>query len=176
MKIAAVDDRKDLFYIENFYPSWALYLLDNYENFDYDPVIVEGQAVRRNLKLSFPSNVLLPVFSSQACKTISKQLGQKIHLVDMALWLDMPGYTMSKHRDHLDHVKIGIQIYLSDSCHDLGTCFYHSAGDIRHKFQYKKNTGYLMINNQDQIHAAPEVVKENNIRLSAYHWATFYGQ
>lgn len=80
---------------------------------------------------------------------------------------------MGKHLDHIDHVYIGLQMYLTDGLENLGTCFYNQDQSLRHSFTYKKNTGYLMINNLNQTHAMPVSVPDHSFRLSAYHWMTY---
>lgn len=173
MKITAVDNHKDLFYIQDFYPNWLLDLLKNPYKFDYEEVLVENRPVRRNLFVTFWIRPFISLYSKFRCWQISKELNKKVSLVTYGLWLDIPKYSMDKHNDHMNHVIIGMQIYLTDGLENLGTCFYNQDHSIRHAFKYKKNTGYLMINNEKQIHAMPNPVPTDNFRLSSYHWLTY---
>lgn len=176
MKITAVDHHKDLFYIEDFYPHWVLHLLSNPHKFSYEEVIVENKPVRRNLSIPFWVDILLKLFSTIRCRQISKELNKKVFLKDIGVWLDIENYFMNKHNDHLNHVEIGMQIYLTDGLEKLGTCFYNKDGSVRHTFEYRKNTGYMMINNHDQVHAMPIPVPKDNFRLSVYHWIYYNEQ
>ena len=170
MRVTAVDHHKDLFYIEDFYPNWLLCLLSNPHKFSYEEVIVENKPVRRNLSIPFWLNTVLMFVSKIRCWQISKELNRQIFLKDIGVWFDVENYFMNKHTDHLNHVEIGMQIYLSNGLKDLGTCFYNKDGSVRHTFKYIKNTGYMMINNHNQVHAMPIPVPKDNLRLSVYHW------
>ena len=175
MKITAIDHRQDLFLIEDFYSQFLLNKLDNsdFTNYNFEPVVVEGKPVRRNVTLPLFTQVLLNWQSRINCQQISKFLNQRISLKNIAVWLDESTYSMDKHLDGIDHVYIGMQIYLADGPKNLGTCFYNNDGSVRHQFLYKKNTGYLMINNINQIHAMTVSVPENYFRVSAYHWIEY---
>lgn len=175
MKITAVDYKQDLFLIEDFYSDFLLDKLNNSDflNYKFEPVIVQGKPVRRNLKLPFFYQLLLHWQSKSNCQQISKFLNQSLSLKNIAVWLDETTYSMDKHLDDVDHVSIGMQIYLTDGPKNLGTCFYNNDGSIRHQFLYQQNTGYLMINNVNQTHAMTVSVPENYYRVSAYHWINY---
>lgn len=172
MKITAIDHKQDLFLIEDFYSDFLLDKLD-FVRYDFDPVLVQGKYTRKNLKIPFLNKLLLNWQSKSNCQQISKFLNQRVSLKNIAVWLDEENYSMDKHLDDVNHVSIGMQIYLSDGPQNLGTCFYNADGSVRHTFLYKKNTGYLMINNVNQVHSMSISVPKNYHRVSAYHWIDY---
>lgn len=175
MKITAVDHHKDLFYIEDFYSDFLLNKLNksDFINYKFEPVIVQGKPVRRNIKLPTFTQFLVNWQSKNNCQQISKFLNQKLSLKNTAVWLDEATYSMDKHLDNINHVSIGMQIYLTDGPKNLGTCFYNVDGSVRYQFLYKKNSGYLMINNSNQTHAMTVSVPDGYFRVSSYHWITY---
>ena len=92
-------------------------------------------------------------------------------------WIDMPTYTCPMHTD--GELPGAIQMYWISSCQDLGTTWYHykDPNMIRHSFEFKPNTGYIMINqpNRDgyrklQWHGMLTPVPDNSFRVSSYSW------
>lgn len=94
-------------------------------------------------------------------------------------WIDMPTYTCPLHTD--GELPGAIQMYWISSCQDLGTTWYHYKDPnlIRHSFEFKPNTGYIMINQPDrdgyrklQWHGMLMPVPDNSFRVSSYSWLT----
>lgn len=171
MRISAVDSLNDLFLVEDFYPQEIIDQINqtNFLTYKYEPVLVQGQYTRRNIKSDRLLNKLSKL-SSSAIPELIKQSNINITLLGCGFWLDTENYYMDKHIDALDHVSAGMQIYIKDAAESLGTCFYNEDGSVRYQFSYKANTGYFMVNNKHQIHAMPVAIPKEQYRFSVYHW------
>ena len=171
MKITAVDNLNDLFLVEDFYPQEIIEKVNqtDFLAYKYEPVLVQGQFTRRNLKSDRFLNKL-DTWSNEALSELIKQTDLNLTLLGCGFWLDTENYYMDQHIDAINHVSAGMQIYIKDSDKSLGTCFYNPDGSVRYQFEYKVNTGYLMINNEHQVHAMTTAVPHNQYRLSVYHW------
>jgi len=170
MKITPVDSIHNLFLIEDFYTqdlidSVGCYNCDLYA---YQPILVEGQYTRRNIIQGQQHVTQMYAQSIQNTVQIGKFLNKDLKLQTYNVWYDLPGYFMGKHLDAVNHVKIGMQIYLTEADQSLGTYFYNND-EVRYYFPYIPNTGYMMINSPQQYHAAPTAVPNNMYRLSMYH-------
>lgn len=171
MKVTAVDNQNNLFYVEDFYPQDLINLAakENFLTHKSDPVLVQGQYTRRNLNYS----KLVEKFENASKKgldEIAKIINQKLKLTSIAVWVDLENYYMDKHLDSLNHVSAGMQIYIKEAPENLGTCFYNQDGSLRFQLPYKVNCGYFMINGLNQIHSMPTAVPKNCHRVSVYHW------
>jgi len=117
----------------------------------------------------------------QAWDTIEKQSSCE-HLIcinsdSTAFWIDMPTYTCPVHTD--GELPGAIQMYWVGSNLDIGTTWYHykDSTTIRHSFEFKPNTGYIMINQLEtngyrklQWHGMLTPVPDNSYRVSSYSW------
>ena len=92
-------------------------------------------------------------------------------------WIDMPTYTCPIHTD--GELPGAIQMYWIGSSQDLGTTWYHYNDPItiRHNFEFKPNTGYIMINQPAsngyrklQWHGMLTPVPNDSFRVSSYSW------
>jgi hypothetical protein len=92
-------------------------------------------------------------------------------------WIDMPSYTCPMHTD--GELPGAIQMYWIAPNQDLGTTWYHykDTTSIRHNFEFKPNTGYIMINQQNpngyrklQWHGMLTPVPKDSFRVSSYSW------
>lgn len=93
---------------------------------------------------------------------------------DSNFWLDEPGFDCNI---HVDGGLIGaMQLYWIGDI-DTGTCFYNTKRleDVRYKFDFLPNQGYLTVNKPTaenfsplQWHAVPVAVRENTFRVSSY--------
>jgi len=196
MKIKAIDNKNDLFSIKNIITEELLEKL-SLEVLDTIPYTkMEG------LQAQMPRRKLVPVTGSTLSQiqehidkqkdVISKAVGYKINQIDSVFWLDQPGFSIDA---HIDNPGVGnaMQIYLSN-CKDLGTIFYnvedseivtkedkqrwhyqgsHPPANIRKAFDFETNTGYIMINNNKQLHGVPNTVGKDDIRLSAYCYLNY---
>jgi hypothetical protein len=79
-----------------------------------------------------------------------------------AFWKDYPGFHCGSHTDNA-LLEASMQVYLADSTDPaMGTTFHPE-----HTIAYRKNTGYLMIN-QGQLHGGDIPTQE--MRYSTYTW------
>ena len=170
MKITSVDSANNLFLIQDFYQQSLIDAISKHDcnTYAYENLLVEGKYTRRNILQGQKYITQLHSQSMQNIKEIGKFLNKNLKLQSYNVWYDLPGYSMTAHLDNVSHVKIGMQVYLTNSNQSLGTYFYNNS-NIRYFFPYTANTGYMMINSVEQYHAAPVVVPNNTTRLSVYH-------
>lgn len=84
---------------------------------------------------------------------------------DTTYWVDLPGFTTGIHSDN-PGVVCSLQVYL-DTADELGTKFYNKDLGLVFTVPYKKNSGYMLINN-GQLHGFPNPVTQT--RYSTYTW------
>ena len=80
----------------------------------------------------------------------------------VTVWKDTTGYKIEKHADN-DRVIAAMQIYISPTHLDLGTCFLNNI-----EIPFIQNTGYLMHNRNQLEHKMTTPVPEGYSRLSFY--------
>ena len=85
------------------------------------------------------------------------------------IWFDYPGYTLNPHIDD-QRIKLSLQIYIDDSIQP-GTALYDNYIEQKGKrlvnFDYKKNSGYALLNNSKSFHATEYAVREG-VRKSIF--------
>ena len=79
---------------------------------------------------------------------IGNILGNSVRFLDYSMWLDLPGYYMSAHRD-LDTYGHAVQLYLVDpatqqSAPPMGTVFFTDDNCPVFEIAYRNNSGYLI--------------------------------
>lgn len=178
MKISAIDTRQDLYLIENILPDSLLQDIaqEPVENYEWE--LQEGQESWKRRKLILPasSNLnLVDKYLNEIRHTIASKIGVVWHEYDCwsSFWLDFPGFTTDVHLDGF--LPSAMQLYLGQNIIDIGTVFYYNNVvplQIRYKFEYKPNTGYLMLNNDRQWHGMLKPVPKDTFRLSSY---TYFG-
>ena len=189
-RIQAVDHRKDLFSISEIISQELMRAVAE-EVLGARPYTKqEWQEHKPRKKLQrFPGCTLSLIHEHIAKQkdTIGEALGQDINSIETAFWYDQEGFDFPAHIDN-PGVHTVMQIYLSDCAH-AGTVFYniqdhhietrddkyrwHYTGpkqpeSVRKNFEFKANTGYLMINNSKQLHGVPGMVGKGDVRLSCY--------
>jgi hypothetical protein len=199
MDINPTDDKKDLFLITNVITEELMTRLSKevLEDIPFTKQEWQENWKRRKLVVS-PGSVFEQIqqqINSQK-ELISVASDRSISNITTVFWLDLPGFEVRSHFDH-SSVDVVMQLYLKD-CEGMGTVFYNPHDDdiefrdedgqrvhyigedgsylenaIRHTFECKKNTGYFMINNDGQLHGVPNILPENELRLSAYCYLEF---
>lgn len=175
MKITAIDQKKDLYAVDHAFPNFFVNYnlsLNRLLKYDYRKDNVAGRLSRRSIKTPLPilTNFLMDEFGKYFQKKISKVLNYNIKFDAYNLWVDEEDFFMEKHIDsNGDTSRIGLQIYLETVDYNVGTYFYNEDGSLRHYFPFIKNTGYLMLNNQNQAHSAHIPVPKNHFRPSIYY-------
>jgi len=190
INIIAVDDRKDLFAVKDLITDELMNELSKVELKDISWTKMEWQEDWKRRKLEVESDSVFKQIekeiNSQA-KLIGAVIGRTINNISVTFWLDLPGFTVTPHIDN-PKVDNALQLYLKD-CNNAGTSFYnpkdseietkddeqfwHYIGDkvpssLRHTFNCVKNTGYIMLNNEKQLHGVPTTLGKDDLRLSIY--------
>jgi len=190
MNIVAIDDRKDLFQVKDVISNKTMDKLSKVELEDVSWTKQEWQEDWKRRKLDVaPDSIFEQIqkeINSQA-ELIGAIIGRTIIHINVNFWLDLPGFTVTPHIDN-PAVDNAFQLYLKD-CDNAGTVFYnieedeieirddaqkwHYFGDevpssLRHTFNCVKNTGYIMLNNEKQLHGVPTTLGKDDLRLSAY--------
>lgn len=172
MIIIPVDEQKNLYRVEEFYPADLLaeflstdHLLTPYtkeEMQDYWPrrrLFYDDQSIYSQLDL----------YVKQQLPIIASTIGVDLMACDTGFWLDEPGFCMDSHLDN-EGVQASMQIYMNDNINELGTTFHNADGTVRYKPDYTINTGYIMINGPEQYHSMPTSVPRDSYRISSYSW------
>jgi len=85
------------------------------------------------------------------------------------IWFDHPGYSLNPHIDD-NRIKLSLQIYI-DSSEQPGTALYDNYIEQKGKklvnFDYKKNSGYALLNNSKSFHATEYAVRDG-VRKSIF--------
>lgn len=178
MKIIAIDEKKDLFCVENIIPSNLIEQIANLDVTSYNWELQQGQENWKRRKLIPPNHSPLHLIDKHLNEIrpyIADSIGVTFNEYDCwsSFWYDTEGFTTNIHLDGA--LPNAMQIYLTNCDENLGTVFYYDTSvpwKVRYKFPYKANTGYLMLNNSNQWHAVPTVLKSGQARLSSY---TYFG-
>ena len=170
MKIEAIDDRQDLFSVRDVFPRELIEDLKKIplETVPFTKMELQENMPRRRLT-QLPGSVFAKIhdFINNQKQDLGKVIGKDIDHIDTAFWYDMEGFTFGTHVDNAG-VKNVLQVYLSD-CSKAGTVFYDDEQE-RVEFDFKTNTGYLMMNNENQKHGVPYPLGKDDVRLSIYCW------
>jgi hypothetical protein len=169
MTITPVDERPDLFYVEDVYPQELLeQMTEQYAlSAPWRREDMQADWLRRRLDNTELVNEFDSYIKSCA-STIEQAINFPVLYCDTGFWLDEPGFTVSRHVDNAG-VAASMQVYMWNNPALPGTAFY-SDSEVRRQFEYKQNTGYLMINGPTQQHGMTASVPDNNYRLCSYTW------
>lgn len=189
MRITAVDDKKDLFFLEDVLDT-KLITEFNRENINnYRWKYQEWQEhVARHVLIENPNSALKKI--KDQLETVPEKINELLKTnfknIVTTCWHDLEGFEFMKHIDN-PGVKTVMQIYIGNASEDLGTVFYQCDDQdvedidekqlwslinhnlpVRHNFKYVPNTGYLMFNNRTQAHGVTGIIKNNDRRVSCY--------
>ena len=190
MNITEIDAKKDLFLISNLVTEELMDKLSEevLEDIPFTKQEYQEDWKRRKLVVA-PGSVFEEIqqhINSQK-ELLSKVIGRTINNIGTFFWLDLPGFDVPLHFDN-PKVMAVMQVYLKD-CDGMGTVFYNPQDNeieirddaqrvhyisknnplsLRHALDCTKNTGYIMINNEKQLHGVPNILAEGELRLSAY--------
>jgi len=191
MIITPIDANKDLYSIKDIIPQTLLQEIDSIDisNLNYDKWDWYDHSRK---KIDVASGSLFNRLQKHMLDSKNKMsdlLEFEVKHIDSTFWLDQSGFTFPVHTDN-PGVNVAMQIYLND-CDNAGTTFYqisendireqndaqhwHYVGEnpptnVRHTFDFIKNTGYLMVNHKTQLHGVPGKLKDGQHRLSMYCW------
>ena len=178
MNLRPIDATNDLFRVVDIYPDNLVksILATPWLDMPYTKETKQETWFRRKVDVSqAPWYSEFEEYCEKLWAELSKQL--KIPLCKYpgtAWWLDEPGFTCGIHTD--GELPGALHSYwIGDR--DLGTCFYYYRvlSTLRYKFPFEPNTGYIMLNNADDVgyrhlqwHAMPEYVSNHYFRLTSY--------
>lgn len=183
MLIAAVDHYQDLFSVKDVLPTDLVQeiLLTDWPNMPWQRQQGQEQWARRRIDDS--ALVWIDHFTAamqNIWPLLSQGLNRKLSAYQgTAWWFDEPGFTCTMHTD--GEMPGAMQLMWIGADSKLGTAFYHykNSNSLRHQFEMKVNSGYVMINNADdqgfrhlQWHAMLTPVPANTYRLCSYSWIT----
>lgn len=150
MKITAVDNTNRLFLVEDLLPQ---HLVDQIQNTAWNSIAwkrgeMQEHWLRRHLENTDTLN----------------QINDFIHKIDFGIitglafttwWYDEPNFSVPIHTD--GHLPSALQMFWIAESEDRGTVFYNSKNptDVRYHFQFRPNTGYLMLNHLDKDGSQP---------------------
>ena len=185
MQVTPVDQDNNLFEIVNLVPQSLVNKITQTPWMSLQYKLEEGN---RGLRKRVHNNQLPWIDEFHACvdqawETIVTHTGcdhlEYFNLDGSAtgFWIDESDYTCPIHTD--GELPGSIQMYWVGASTDLGTTWYqhkdHNA--IRHQFEFKPNTGYIMINKPEsngyrklQWHGMLTPVPDNSFRVSSYSW------
>lgn len=181
MQITAVDHYRDLFAVHDLLPDHIVAQVLNTDWINMPWQLQQGQETwlrRRIDNTALPWMCQWEAAMRALLPAIEQQIGRKLQgYQDTAWWLDEPGFTCSMHTD--GEMPGAMQLTWVGATAKLGTAFYHYKNPtaLRHQFECKPNTGYIMINTADsngarhlQWHAMLTPVPADTFRLSSYTW------
>jgi hypothetical protein len=153
-------------------------IFQQYENFfgenfnlqvleESDYVKVTGQEHLNRVSLAQQNEEMKKIriffMNSKITEALGKKFGMDLKFDSADYWVDGEGYVSEPHRDnHI--IKLHVQIYLSDD--NQGTCLYDEEENKLHTFEFKRNFGYALVNNDKSLHGVPRLSK--NGRKSLY--------
>lgn len=171
MQITAVNDRRDLFQVTDILSNELLDLLSKeiLESIPFTEQEWQEDWKRRRLT-PMPGSTLESIdkYINLQKDTIGKGVGLNITQIDTRFWLDLPGFDCPVHLDN-EGVDYVMQLFLSDAPYNLGTVFYDNK-NVRKAFEFKLNTGYIMFNNNKQLHGMTNVVSKSVQRFTSYSY------
>jgi hypothetical protein len=165
-----------LFFVSNILPDNIINQLNNEKFWDYQWELQDEQHTWKRRKLlphdTSPLSFIDDIYLS-SLPTIEESLNIKFTMqhCNSSFWLDYADFTCDIHLDGFgQRPEIAMQVYLTESEHDIGTVFYHDehGKNVRYAFPYKINTGYIMLNNDKQWHGMITSVPDGILRLSSY--------
>lgn len=172
MKFNAIDNKSNLWRVTDVYSLDLIQQLETvpFKNLPFEKMRLQERYSRDKFLPS--SNEVLRNLDNeieQYLPMIEEVTGRNIIKYDTIFFYDNPGFHIGIHEDN-SHIEISMQIYLNDNLESMGTTFYNSSNknDVRFKFPFVKNTGYLMINESGQWHGQSIIVPKNTLRLSSY--------
>lgn len=183
MQLKPVDQYQDLFAVHDVFPDSLVQAILKTDWLNLPWQRQEGQELWARRRINDDA---LPWISewSNFCQQLWPQLSALLGMPLLAYqgtawWLDEPGFTCALHTD--GEMPGAMQISWIGALPDLGTAFYHykNSQSLRHQFEMKSNSGYIMINSAQnqgfrhlQWHGMLTAVPPNTFRLSSYSWIT----
>jgi hypothetical protein len=174
MIVTPVDEHHNLFQVRNLVPDSLLAQINstNWLDLSYNKIDKQEYMVRKNI-----NGETLPWHEEwrKAVDSLFDVMWESNNVVlqrgqNTSWWIDEPGFDCPIHSDDT-RVKVALQMYWIGA-EDLGTRFYtdDTGTELRKKFDFVPNTGYLMINNAEQYHDMRMPIPPGTFRLTSYTW------
>jgi hypothetical protein len=192
MNIRPIDDLNNLFAIKDAVSEELIHELSqlNLMDMPWEPQKTQEQKNRRCIIVE-PHSVFERIEKHINSKKsiLEEVLQMKIESIWPAFWLDLEGFSITRHIDNSKVDKV-MQLYLTNNdssptiffdvdeseIYEKDTLqkYYYKDGEgpipkVRHQFDCIQNTGYMMINNKTQLHGNPDMcIGPDEQRLSMY--------
>ena len=102
--------------------------------------------------------------NSKITQALKKKFNIDLKFSSLDVWIDGKGYSLTPHVDD-PTIKLHLQIYLSNN--SVGTSLYGKNKKKLHTFDFEKNKGYALLNNEHSVHGVDEVTQDGRISLYA---------
>lgn len=157
---------KALYRIENIFPKEMEQRLADLNMHDIEFELEEGQEQRPRRSL-IPNDLLNEAISyiQSHIPKLNEVTGRRFRHSKTRFWVDQEQFDMDPHIDN-PALQCAMQIFLIHK-RNLGTNFYNNHG-LLCNFPHFANTGYLMINNEHQLHGPENRVPIGDVRFSSY--------
>lgn len=160
---------------DNFFDQQLLDMLNlNEQNLKFEKLEQHETNIRifRN-RVSYTEKISkeLNIFfhNKKLTNALEEIFSEKLSPLQTDIWFDYPGYSLNPHIDD-GRIKLSLQIYIDDS-DQPGTALYDNYIEQKGKklvnFDYKKNSGYALLNNSKSFHATEYAVREG-VRKSIF--------
>lgn len=178
MKIAPLDSTNRLFVVEDLLPSALVEHLSTICWLDLPCSKQPGQESWSRRLITADNNAVLGtinLYVQNLLVQLSEQTGVTFTGCSTSWWVDEPGFTVPLHTD--GELPSSMQMFWVAPGTEFGTTFYNykNTNDIKHQFEFKPNTGYIMLNmpNLDgsqplQWHGMLNPVPNNTVRVTSY--------
>lgn len=157
--------------ISNFFPNQLLQELVKI-NDTYKLEKLETQEHTSRFRLSYEEPIIkmlnLIFHSKKITNALEAKFDVKLKPKTTDVWLDSVNFFLPPHVDD-PRIKLSIQIYLGDN--NIGTALFDSYTSTQpyEVFEYKLNSGYVLLNNSKSFHGTSGKVTDKNIlRKSVY--------
>lgn len=157
--------------ISNFFPNHLLTELVKIDD-TYKLEKLETQANKNRFRLSYEEPIVkmlnLIFHSRKITNALEEKFDVKLKPSTTDVWLDSVNYSLKPHIDD-PRITLSMQIYLGDN--NIGTALFDSLTSTEpyEVFEYKFNSGYVLLNNLKSFHGTTgKVTDKNTLRKSVY--------
>ena len=166
-------NQDSLYILEDFLPEALKIKLQDYISNNQEWILQEDQinniSYFKRYKINFAHDTVLEeshnIFENLT-ESIEQIFNKKLKFSGVAIWKDVPGYSIIPHTDN-PQIEVSMQIYLSSGDYNLGTVFRLPDNSL-FKTPYQDNLGYLMDNQYQLTHFMATPVPEDHVRYSLY--------
>ena len=130
-------------------------------------IMINRKRVAYTEKISKELNIFF--CNRRITNALEEKFSEELSPEQADIWFDHPGYSLNPHLDD-NRIKLSLQIYI-DNSEQPGTALYDNYIEQKGKklvnFDYKKNSGYALLNNSKSFHATEYAVREG-VRKSIF--------